>query len=247
MNSAIYKGFVRHRRFQPKQHKFQQSVFMLYLDLDELEDVFRHKRFWSLERKNIAYFKRQDYFDGKQSDLKQAVIQIVKEQTHIDITGPVILLTNIRYFGYVFNPISIYYCFDQNSQLLAMVLEVTNTPWKERHHYVLACDPESPKLRTVFSKQLHVSPFNSMNFNYQWLSTKPNKQLHIHMQNRTLESNELIFDATLSLTRSPISAFNLNTILVKYPFMTMHIVANIHWQALKLLIRRVPFYKHPDK
>jgi uncharacterized protein len=247
MHSAIYTGQLSHRRFQPKVHQFTYSVFMMYLDLDELEQVFNKSVYWSLSHWAPAQFKRSDYFAGKHANLKTAVIEKVREETGIAIDGPVRLLTNLRYFGVNFNPISIYYCFDLHEKLQAMLLEVTNTPWRERQQYVLACDPNAIKQRIVFNKTLHVSPFNSMAFRYHWYSQLPAEQLSVHMQNIYVESEEKVFDATLKLSREEITAARLNLILLRFPLMTMQVVFNIYWQALRLFLRKVPVYRHPGK
>jgi uncharacterized protein len=247
MNSAIYRGRVRHRRFQPKGHEFEYPVFMMYLDLDELDQVFSLSRLWSLTQRAPAQFKRTDYFAPEEKDLKQAVVKKVRQQTGLKIDGAVRLLTNLRYFGFVFNPISIYYCFDRDENLQAMMLEVTNTPWRERHQYVLACDPKTKKQRITFDKAMHVSPFNPMAFEYHWFSQLPEEKLQVHMQNIHAETGENIFDASLTLSREAISTRSLNRILLRYPFMTGQVVFNIYWQALKLFFHKVPLYRHPGR
>ena len=247
MHSGIYRGRLRHRRFQPKNHQFEYPVFMMYLDLDELSEVFAQSPFWSNRCWAPARFKREDYFAPEQPNLKQAVIAKVQQVAGLEIDGPVRLLTNVRYFGFVFNPISIYYCFDRYEKLQAMLVEVTNTPWKERCQYVLSCDPQRDKQRIIFDKAMHVSPFHDMAFRYHWFSQVPSEVLRVHMQNIHTETGENVFDATLQLERQAISKWNLNAILLRYPLMTMQVVVNIHWQALRLFLRKVPVYKHPGK
>ncbi len=247
MHSAIYTGRLQHRRFSPKHHEFEYPVFMMYLDLDEITEVFSLSRFWSAKHRAAARFNRADYFSGDDSDLKTAVLNRVNSELELSLDGRVRLLTNLRYFGFVINPISIYYCFDQNEKLQAMLLEVTNTPWRERHQYVLRCDPSAEKQRITFDKAMHVSPFNPMTFVYHWYSQIPSEALRVHMQNIHLETHEKVFDATLSLTRESITAKSLNRILVRFPVMTVQVVFNIYWQALKLLLKKVPVFSHPAK
>ncbi|TBR38449.1 DUF1365 domain-containing protein [Marinomonas agarivorans] len=246
LKSAIYQGKVRHRRFFPKHHAFKYSVFMMYLDLDELETVCSLSPFWSLNRRNIAAFKRTDYYGADNYDLKTAIQHLATEKTGRTITGPVRMLTNLRYFGFIINPITIYYCFNETETLEAMVLEVTNTPWKERIQYVLDCDPAVKTQRKIFNKAMHVSPFHPMEHTYDWASTTPNKKIGVHMKNKELtEGNRVVFDATLSLSRIEITSSSLAKILLKYPFMTMKVGWSIYWQALKIVLKGIPFYSHP--
>ena len=151
MHSAIYSGRVRHRRLQPKRHHFSYPVFMMYLDLDELDEVFGRRWIWSHKRPAPAWFRRSDYLGPANVPLKQAVYDRVEQETGQRPTGPVRLLTNLRYFGYLINPISCYYVFDQDNNLQHIVAEVTNTPWRETTSYVIPCDPERDTLHTFLS------------------------------------------------------------------------------------------------
>ena len=136
-HSAVYHGTVRHRRFLPRTHAFRYRVFMMYFDLDELNDVLAMSPWWSVKPWSLARFARQDYFGDSSVSIKQAVLSEVNERLGLDLSGPVRMLTNCRYFGFIINPITIYYCFDKHEQLQAMLLEVTNTPWREKIPYVL--------------------------------------------------------------------------------------------------------------
>lgn len=243
--SGIYRGWVRHRRFSPREHHFRYDVFMMYLDLDEVEAVLAESRWWSLRRWSPARFKRADYLGNPQEPLKKSVHNVVKQKTGIHLEGPVRMLTNLRYFGFVLNPITVYYCFDNAEQLRALVLEVTNTPWKERHQYVLLCNPEQLTQRISFDKAMHVSPFHPMNMRYHFSGNCPDKKLVVHLRNTGVEATEeTVFDATLSLQRQEITGGTLNSIIAQYPLMTMKVVAAIYWQALKLAIKRVPYFNH---
>ena len=142
MQSSIYEGFVRHRRFDPAPHEFRSRLFMMYLDLSELPVAFQGRWLWSIEKPNVATFCRRDHFGEATVSLDETIRNLVESETGQRPPGPIRLLTHLRYFGYCFNPISLFFCFDQaDEQLHSVVAEVTNTPWGERHCYVL--DPES--------------------------------------------------------------------------------------------------------
>jgi len=243
--SGIYSGTVQHRRYSPVSHCFKYNVFMMYLDLDEIQNLLNTSLFWSTSRFALARFKRGDYFGNPDKPLDQAVREAVNNELPVDVSGPVRVLTNFRYFGFIINPISTYYCYDKDENLQAMLLEVTNTPWKEKTQYVLKCNPKKNKQRITFDKAMHVSPFHPMNMNYDWRSLNTDDHISIHMKN--MMSEEVIFDATLSLRREEITAGSLTKKIIQYPFMTLKVVAGIYFQALKLVIKKVPLYSHPNK
>lgn len=246
-HSGIYTGIVGHRRMATTSHAFSYRVFMMYLDLDEVEQVFARSRLWSCKHPALAWFRRKDFLGDAQQSLKSAVRQRIREATGQDFKGPVRLLCNLRYFGYLINPISVYFCFSpaDDNELQYIIAEVTNTPWGERHSYVLRCKDGQPEQHIVFAKQLHVSPFFPMNMAYEWRSTLPGEQIAISLA--SLREGRCEFSAWLQLQHQPASAANLRRILLTYPFMTARVAAGIYWQALKLFIKRTPFFRHPRK
>jgi DUF1365 family protein len=244
MNSAIYEGWVRHRRSSPRQHKFHYRVFMLYLRLDELPQLFDKAWGWSARRRAPARFLRSDFLGDPLLPLEDAVRDRVFEETGKRPTGPIYLLANLRYFGFIMNPITCYYCYAEDGETLEyLVAEVNNTPWNERHSYVLRPQPGQDWLQQDFDKEFHVSPFHPMNMQYHWHSNTPGQKLILHMANSRDGVN--VFDAGLSLTHKPMTATNLTAILLRYPFMTMKVCAAIYWQALRLWLKGVPFHSHP--
>ncbi|HSI44220.1 MAG TPA: DUF1365 domain-containing protein [Methylotenera sp.] len=260
MNSAIYTGLVQHRRFLPKAHQFQYQAFMMYLDLDELPTVFNGSSAWSNDKPNLAYFKRADYFGDANKPLKEEILAKVKQEINKSPAGKVCLLTNLRYFGYCFNPVSFYYCYAaDNTTLEAIVTHITNTPWGKDHAYVHDCANENSSLNLGFNfqKSFHVSPFMPMNIEYIWQFSRPGEHLSVYMQNRQENKSshkkiagkkvpgEKMFDATLTLQRLELSPKTLNRMLLKYPFMTIKVIAAIYWQALQLWLKRTPFYSYP--
>lgn len=249
MNSAIFSGQVRHRRMQPTGHEFVYRLFMMYLDLAELDTVFKHRWLWSTRHPALARFRREHHLGDAGVPLDIAVRELVNAETGVYPNGPVRLLTNLSYFGYCFNPVSFYYCFDEaDQQLETIVAEVNNTPWGERHCYVLDQSKNQGAAgykRYSPVKQMHVSPFMQMEVDYDWRFSSPGKKLGAHMQNAS--EGRKIFDATLELDRVEIDALSLAHVLVAYPLMTLRIIIAIHWQALRLWLKKVPVYDHPEK
>lgn len=248
LNSAIYEGWVRHRRLMPRPHAFEYRMFLLSLDLDEIDQLFVGARWWSVGSRNLAQFKRADYFGDPTKDLKTAVLDAVELRTGARPDGAVRLLTHLRYFGHCFNPVSFYYCYARNGELAAILAEITNTPWKERHAYVLACASSVTSANAhsfEFPKAFHVSPFMPMALDYRWRFTPPAQALLVHME--LFKQQQLQFDVTLKMQRIPWSVTALNRVLVRYPIMTLRVVFYIHYQALKLWLKRIPVHDHPHK
>lgn len=254
--SALYVGWVRHRRHSPVPHAFRQKLFMLYVDLSELDKVFQRRWFWSVGRRNVAEFRRSDFLGDPAVPLDRAVRDCVQQHTGQRPTGPIRLLTHLRYFGHSFNPVSFYYCYAADGrQLQAIVAEITNTPWKQRHCYVLpvsAAARQGGALHWTFDKAFHVSPFMAMAHEYHWRFTAPADALRVHM--RVLEPDTgagteaaCAFDATLVLHRRPCDGRQLAHALFRFPLMTLQVVIGIHWQALRLWLRGNPVHDHPDK
>jgi len=248
MKSKIYQGLVRHRRQSPKPHNFSYRLFMVYLDLAELSTVFRGRWLWSTRQPALARFRREDHLGDPQVSLDQAVRDLVEAETGQRPAGPIRLLTHLSYFGYCFNPVSFYYCFDDNEQLETIVAEVNNTPWGERTCYVLPqrMDQGAHSIKRFHpDKRMHVSPFMPMDVDYDWRFSEPGELLHVHMENTIQEKK--IFDATLNLKRRPITGRSLAAVLLTFPFITLKVIVAIHYQALKLWLKKVPVFDHPDK
>ena len=248
MNSCIYKGTVRHRRFAPTARTFEYRLFMMYLDLDELPELFDGRWLWSARRPAPAWFRRSDYLGDPDESLADAVRRESERLTGQRPRGPIRMLTHLRYLGYVINPVTFYYCFAADGLRIESILaEVTNTPWKERHTYALAPGPDGRVTDQShrFGKAFHVSPFMDMKHDYEWRFSDPVDLLRVHMVNE--KAGTKVFDATLKLTREEITAVSLARALVSHPLMTARVALAIYGQAARLWLRGLPFHVHPNK
>jgi DUF1365 family protein len=221
---------------------------MLWLDLAELDEVFRGRWFWSTRRPALAWMKRADYLGDPGLPLAEAVRRRVAAETGARPTGPIRMLTQLRSFGHCFNPVTFYDCYrPDGTGLEAIVAEITNTPWRERHAYVLAVDAARAGAATQqfdFPKGFHVSPFMPMRQDYRWRFGQPGGRLAVHMEN--FQDGAQLFDATLTLERREITTASLALALLRWPAATLRVLAAIYWQALRLWLKRVPFHAHPS-
>lgn len=244
MNSAFYVGRLAHARMTPKPHRFSYRVFMPFIDVDRLSDITQVAMGWGSRRFTPARFIRNDFIGDENLSVADAVKERIFEETNQHFEGRIFLLANWRYFGLQNNPIACYFCEGKTSERLEfIVVEVTNTPWRERHSYVLPVGHSAALFQAEFQKELHVSPFHGMQQQYRWSSTVPDETLAIKLTN--LEDGERIFHASLTLSRIPISRLTGLSLLARFPFETAKVTAGIYWQALVLFLRRVPLFAHP--
>jgi uncharacterized protein len=248
LQSALYHGWVGHCRTAPVRNEFRYRLFFLYLDLNELDTVFAGRWLWSVERTNWASFRRGDHL-RRPGPLQEAARDEVEQQLGFRPSGPVRLLTHLRYLGYCFNPISLYYCFGSDgTRLEAILAEVHNTPWGEE--YLQALDARGTTddegyYRYQLGKEFHVSPFMPMEIDYRWLFSAPGESLRARMESD--RQGAQLFSAWFTLQRREVSAANLAGALLRWPCMTGKVIAAIYWQALRLKIKGVPFCPHPEQ
>jgi len=245
VHSCLYEGRVRHERTRPVAHAFEFPLFLLYLDLAELPQLFRGRWLWSAERPALAWFRRRDHLGDPELPLADCVRDLVETRTGRRPDGPIRLLTHLRYAGCAMNPVSFFYCFDAGGRFQAIVAEVTSTPWRERHCYVLEAESCEPRVRARSAKELHVSPFMGMDLSYRWDVPEPGPRLSLRIANHEPDGGRF-FDAVLSLERCEIGTRSLARVLVRYPLLTLRIVAAIYWQAWRLYRKGAPFHPHPD-
>lgn len=254
MRSALYRGHVSHTRRVPRTHSFRIAAHFVFLDLDELSRVFRGRWLWSIERRNVASFRRADFLGDPARPLREAVLDRVEEKLGRRPAGHMGLFAQLRTFGYAFNPVSFYFCHDDQGRLDAIVAEITNTPWRERHAYVLdtreatedtgAAGGDGGQFTFRFAKEFHVSPFFDLDQEYEWRFSAPGERFEISMTN--FERGRAVFHAGLSCERAPITGWSLAAALVRYPLQPLRLHCAIYWQAVRLWLKRTPFFTHPS-
>ncbi|MBV9004102.1 MAG: DUF1365 domain-containing protein [Solirubrobacterales bacterium] len=234
----VYEGTIRHRRVASHAHAFRHRLTLLYVDVERVHEVLGGRLVAPSPRP--IRFRRADYLGDPARPLADEVRRVVEERTGQRPDGPIRLLTLPRALGHCFNPVSFYFCFDPDDHLGTVLAEVTNTPWGERAAYVLRGAPGEPVLRGETTKRLHVSPFMAMAQTYTWRVTEPGGTLLVHIENR--ERGRVVFDATLSLRRTPITAAALR----RFPLRTIRVTALIYVHALALKLKRVPVHPKPS-
>ncbi|MBN8867095.1 MAG: DUF1365 domain-containing protein [Solirubrobacterales bacterium] len=242
--SAIYDGRIRHRRFEPVAREFEYRIFMVYLDLDELDEVMGIHPLWSTRPRSPARFRRADYLGPGGRPLGEAVRDLVEDRTSRRPAGPIRMLTHLRYWGVCFNPVTFYYCFDPDGARVETVLaEVHNTPWNERHTYLVDLPRRPGVLAAEVAKRLHVSPLMGMDHRYELVFADPGRTLSVHMESRL--AGELHFDATLNLKRRELSRRLLGCLLATRVPMPVKVLGGIHLEAARTWLAGARYHRHP--
>ena len=247
MRSALYEGTIRHRRFAMRERVFRHRLALVYADLDELPGLFGGRLI--ARRPGIVRFRRADYLGDPAVPLAADVRALVARRTGSDPGGPVRLLTQPRTLGHCFNPVSFYYCFDiAGERVEAVVADVENIPWGEKHPYVLARgESEGAVLTAELEKALHVSPLMGMDQTYTFRAGAPGPRLAVHIESRPVaDSGGKSFDATLSLRRRELSRPLLARMLLRYPALSLRVVAKIYVQSLRLKLKGARYFPHPE-
>jgi DUF1365 family protein len=240
LRSGIYEGRVVHHRRTPVDHRFTYRIALVLVDLSEVDALCRLHPLWSNEGRNVVSFRRADYLGSPYIPLGTAVRDLVEERTGARPDGPISVLTQFRTWGWLFNPITTYYCYDPTGTTVATtVVEVTNTPWHERTAYIL----EGTGSHRV-AKAMHVSPFLPMGLTHRFTVGVPGERLTLAVDD--FDGDEQVFGASMALTRHPAGRAAQGRLLWRFPLMTLRVSLGIYRQALALRCKGVPFHRHPD-
>ena len=244
INSAIYKGTVIHKRFKPKVHAFKYQVFSLFLDLSELETLDKKISFFSYNKFNLISFFEKDHGERDGSSLKDWVIRHLENYEINTNNIKIKLLCYPRIFGYVFNPLSVFYIYDENENITAVLYEVKNT-FGEQHTYVFKIKEDQKLLQHHCSKKFHVSPFIEMNCSYFFRLLKPGEKISVVIDQ--YEDQDKILFASQDGRKIEFSSKELLKSYLKHPIMTFKIIIAIHYEAFKLWAKGIKFIKKKIK
>jgi DUF1365 family protein len=240
LRTAIYEGRVAHHRRTPVDHRFTYPIALVLLDLSEVDEVCRRHPLWSAEARNAVSFRRADYLGDPAVPLDTSVRDLVEARSGVRPDGPISMLTQLRTWGWLFNPITTYYCYDAGgTSVTTTVVEVTNTPWHERTAYVL----DGTGTHRV-AKGMHVSPFLPMGLTHRFAIGIPGDRLTLSVDD--FDGDDLVFSANLVLARHPIGRAAQSRLLWRFPLMTLRVSFGIYRQALALAVKGVPFHRHPN-
>lgn len=254
MNSCLYKAKVMHHRLAPKQHRFHYNVFMFYLDLDEIDLLHKRLKWMSRNRFNLFNFRDKDHLQlpghnpAASNNIRSHIAAYLLQQGINIGNGRIMLLTNLCTLGYQFNPVSFYFCYGEDGQPLCSVVEVGNT-FGEMKPYFLGRDAKTAigfKLNTA--KYFYVSPFIDMDTNFDFDLPLPDEKLQLRIDDFDKQGDRF-FISTLSGVRKPLTDANLLLYFISFPLITLKVIGLIHWQALKLWLKKLPYHKkdaHPD-
>jgi DUF1365 family protein len=250
-DARFYSGIVSHSRNEPVEHGFKYNYFQVWLNIDKIDETCSVSPLWSNNKWNLVSFRRQKYQPGDQS-LRDSVRNTIQTKTGKQFDGKIYLLANLSYWGFCYNPVVFFFCYNEKDELCYILTEIHNTPWFERFTYVHPIDNPSlnthkgrAKLSVELEKEFHVSPFMPMNLDYEWHYEVSNESIFVNMN--LLQDSKKVFNACMRLQGEPFSKRAADLLPFRYPFMCFKTVWGIYLNALKLWLKKVPFVTHPDK
>ncbi len=245
LNSCLYECSVMHHRLAPKEHQFRYNIFMAYFDLDEIDEIAQRVPLFSRNRFNLYTFRDSDHLPlGQKSAKENLVAYLAKNGVAFPVGGRVKLLTLPRVLGYIFNPVSFYFCFDSAGDVICSVVQVGNT-FREMKPFLIR-EPQSENFfRLVVPKHFYVSPFSSLQLLFDFKLRVPSETFEIHIDDR--EGDRKILLSVLTGKRAPFTTARLAWFTLKYPLITFRVIFLIHWHALLLWLKRVPFFRKADR
>lgn len=247
MKSSFCNGSVVHKRLKPKVHGFKYHMSWCLFDLDHLDAVFNSSKFWSLNRFNLVSIRNQDYIESNDKKIQTKAKSIIEKNTKKKFNGKIFLFTHPRYLGFGFNSVNFYFCFE-NEQLIYILSEINNTPWKQKHVYFhdfkdQKIHKKNQTYECHFVKEFHISPFVDMEIDYKWKFKITDEIINVFMQ---LNQNDaVLMNVGLTTQLTPMQTNNLWKWSTKKPFQALKMFTGIYWQALKLWTKKIPLFNHP--
>lgn len=244
INSALYECTIMHHRLEPLRNRFVYRIFMFALDLDELDRLHASMRLFSRNRFNLFSFRDADHLRLGRPSAKENLLEYVRTQGVTEQIGKVLLITNVRVFGYVFNPVSFYYCYAENGDPVCVVPEVGNTFGEQKPYLLTGADRSGEGFRKRVTKYFYVSPFIDMDAEFDFQLQLPGEQLQVTIND--YKDGKKFFLSAVRGERKPLTDAQLAWYAVRFPFVTLQVITLIHWQALKLMLRKLHFFRKTD-
>ncbi|MGC9451793.1 MAG: DUF1365 domain-containing protein [Oceanipulchritudo sp.] len=246
MPSWLYSCNVFHKRFAPRAYGFTSRLFMWHLDLEEIDGICRKLPILSHNRFNVYAFRDDDHLHMGRNSLRANVEAYLRENGVTEPAGRISLLTNLRTFGYVFNPVSFFFCHDRSGEPLAVIVEVHNTFGELKPFLLRRQDLESNRFRKTFPKRFYISPFSGLDKQLEIKVDLPGERLAIHVNSYENGASKPFFRSSLTGRRQPLTLPSLIGYSLRFPLVTLRVISLIHWHALKLYLMKVPFHRKSE-